>query len=120
MAVIELSPRHISPLQELAKQQQAPVETIVEELIDRYLREQRHAALLQEMEHFRQQHAELLAQFRGQYIGMLSGLVVDSDPDGGALHTRLARRYGDQPVLIVEVTDQAEQEFRRLSRRLVA
>lgn len=35
MAVIELSPRYISPLEALAKQQQASVETIVEELIDR-------------------------------------------------------------------------------------
>ncbi len=120
MAVIELSPRHISPLQALAQQKQAPVETIVEELIDRFLREQRHAALLQEMERFREQHGELFAQFRGQYIGLLNGQVVDSDPDGGALHTRLARRYSDQPVLIVAVTDQPEQEFKRLSRRLVA
>lgn len=119
MAVIELSPRHIKPLQALAKQQQAPVETIVEELIDRFLREQHHASLLQEMERFRQQHSELLVPFRGQYIAMLNGQVVDSDADGGALHTRLARRYSDQPVLIVEVTEQPEQEFRRLSRRII-
>lgn len=119
MAVIELSPRHINPLEALAKQQQASVETIVEELIDRFLREQRHASLLKEMEHFRDRHSELLAQFRGQYIGMLNGQVLDSDVDGGALHLRLARRYADQPVLIVEVTEQPEQEFRRLSRRLV-
>ncbi len=119
MTVIELSPRTITSLKVLARQQQTPVETIVEELIDRFLREYRHESLLQEMERFRQQHAELLAQFRGQYIGMLNGQVVDSDADGGALHIRLARRYGDQPVLIVEITDQPEQEFRRLSRRLV-
>lgn len=119
MAVIELSPRYVNPLEALAKQQQASVETIVEELIDRFLREHRHASLVQEMEHFREQHAQLLGQFRGQFIGMLHGQVVDSDPDGGALHTRLARRYGDQPVLIVEVTEQPEQEFRSLNRRLV-
>ena len=119
MAVIELSPRYVSPLEALARQQQASVETIVEELIDRFLREHRHASLLQEMERFRELHSDLLVQFRGQYIGMLHGQVLDSDADGGALHTRLARRYGDQPVLVVEVTEQPEQEFRSLSRRLV-
>ncbi len=120
MTVIELQPRFINPLRALAKQQQAPVETIVEELIDRYLREQRHTALLHEMERFREQHDELLVRYRGQFIGMLNGQVLDSDSDGGALHTRLARQYDDQPVLIVEVADQVEQEFKRLNRRLVA
>lgn len=120
MTVIELAPRLITPLQLLAKRQEASVEEIVEEVIDRFLREQRHAQLLQEMERFRQLHSELLPRFRGQYIGLLDGQVLDSDADGGVLHTRLARQYGDQPILIVEVKDQPEQEFKRLSRRLVA
>jgi hypothetical protein len=120
MTAIELSPRLLNPLQLLARQQEASVEEIVEGLIDRFLREQRHAQLLQEMERFRQQHSQLLPQFRGKYIGMLDGQVLDSDADGGALHTRLTRQYGELPILIVEVTDQPEQEFKRLSRRLAS
>ena len=119
MTVIELSPRLLNPLQLLARQQEASVEEIVEGLIDRFLCEQRHAQLLQEMERFRQQHFQLLPQFRGKYIGMLDGQVLDSDADGGALYTRLTRQHGELPILIVEVTDQPEQEFKRLSRRLV-
>ena len=118
MTVIELSPRLLNPLQLVAKQQEASVEEIVEGLIDRFLREQRHTQLLREMERFRQQHFQLLPQFRGKYIGMLDGQVLDSDADGGALNTRLSRQYGELPILIVEVTDQPEQEFKRLSRRL--
>ncbi|HRI55754.1 MAG: hypothetical protein IAE85_17705 [Anaerolinea sp.] len=119
MTIIELAPRLSNPLQLLAKRQEASIEEIIEEVIDRFLREQRHAQLLQEMERFRQMHSELLPQFRGKYIGMLNGQVLDSDADGGMLHTRLARQYGDQPILIVEIKDQPEQEFKRLSRRLV-
>ena len=118
MTAIELSPRLLNPLQLLARQQEASVEEIVEGLIDRFLREQRHAQLLQEMARFRQQHSQLLPQFQGKYIGMLDGQVLDSDADGGALCTRLSRQYGELPILIVEVTDQPEQEFKRLSRRL--
>ncbi|MEZ4767248.1 MAG: hypothetical protein R2844_02345 [Caldilineales bacterium] len=119
MTVIELSPKLLNPLQQVAKQKQASVEEIIEELIDQYLREQRHSQLLQEMDRFRQQHPQLLQRFRGKYIGMLEGRVLDSDADGGALHTRLARQYGALPILIVEVRDQPEQEFKRLGRRLV-
>lgn len=118
MTVIELSPNLLNPLQQVARQQQASVEEIIEELIDRYLREQRHSQLLQEMDRFRQQHSQLLHQYRGTYIGMLDGQVLDSDADGGALHTRLTRQYGAEPILIVQVTDQPEQEFKRLGRRL--
>ena len=118
MTVIELSPRVLNSLQQVARQQEASVEEIIEELIDRYLREQRHWQLLQEMDRFRQQHSQLIPQFRGKYIGMLNGQVLDSDADGGALHTRLARQYGALPILIVEVTDQPEQEFKRLGRHL--
>ncbi len=120
MTVIELSPRLLNPLQQVARRQEASVEEIIEELIDRYLREQRHTQLLQEMDRFRQQHAQLLHQFKGKYIGMLDGQVLDSDDDGGALHTRLSRKYGALPILIVEVTEQPEQEFKRLGRHLVS
>ncbi|MCS6846055.1 MAG: DUF5678 domain-containing protein [Caldilineales bacterium] len=119
MTLIELSPKHTGLLEALAQQQQTSIQTIVEDLIERFLREQRHASLLEEMERFRQLHPELLARYRGQYVAMVGGQVVDSDLDGGELYMRVVRRYGDQPVLIVEVTEQPEQEFRRLSRRLV-
>lgn len=120
MTAIELSPRLLHPLQVVAKRQQASVEEIVEELIDRFLREQRHVQLLQEMDRFRQQHLQLLDQYRGRYIGMLDGQVMDSDVDGGALHTRLTRQYGDLPILIVKVTEEPEQEFKRLGRRIAS
>lgn len=109
MTVIELFPRLLHPLQLVAKQQESSVEEIVEGLVDRFLREQRHAQLLQEMKRFLQLHPQLLPQFRGKYIGMLDGQVLGSDADGGALHARLTRHYGDLPILIVEVTDQASE-----------
>lgn len=119
MTVIELSPRLINPLQVLAKRQEASVEEIVEGLIDRFLREQRHVQLFQEMERFQEQHSDLLPQYRGRFVSMLDGQVLDNDVDGGALYARLTRQYGDAPVLIVELTDEPDQEFKRLSRRLM-
>lgn len=66
MTVIDLPSRLLDPLRLVARRQEASVEQIVEDLIDRFLREQRHAQLLQEMERFRQQHAQLVDQYRGE------------------------------------------------------
>jgi len=72
---------------------------------------------MDEMERFRSRHEELWPQYKGQFIAMREGEVLDSDADGGKLYSRLRERYGDLPVLIVEVTDEPEQLFTRLSHR---
>ena len=98
MAVIELPARLVNPLQMLAKRQQSSVEQIVEELVDEHLREERHNRLLEEMARYRAQHPQLLAQYKGRFIAMLEGQVLDSDPDGGKLYARSAstiRRSAD-------------------------
>lgn len=116
--VIELPARLVNPLQVLADQQQSSIETIVEDLVTEYLRKQRHQQLMEEMLRYQDQHAQLLAQYRGQFVGMLEGQVLDSDSDGGQLYARLRQQYGDTPILIVEVGEHPDQEFKRLSRRV--
>lgn len=118
MTVIELPARLIDPLRILAAKQRSSVEAIVEDLVDEYLRQHRHRRLLEEMARYQEQHPKLVGQYQGQFVGMLDGRVLDSDPDGGKLYARLRQQYGDLPILIVEVTEQPEQKFRRLSRRL--
>lgn len=64
------------------------------------------AALAQiEKEHdtFISQHAELLQQYRGQYVAMRDGQIVDNDRDQDALYRRILSNYGDEPVLITSV-----------------
>ncbi len=116
--IITLSPQLAQPLQQIAQERGQSVEAVVESLIAEYLREQRHTRLLAEMEQFRTQHPHLLAAYRGQFVGMRDGQVLDHDADGGALYTRLRRQYGDTPILIVEVADSPEQEFTVRNPRL--
>ena len=116
---IDVAPELMNPLQQLATERGESVSTIVEQLIADYLREQRHRLLLDEMERFRSRHAELRTQYEGEFIAMRAGHVLDHDYDGSRLYTRMRERFGDVPVLIVEVTDQPEQQFTRLSRQPV-
>jgi hypothetical protein len=115
---ITLPPQLLSPLQQIAREKGQSVEAVVEDLVRDFLRDQRHAHLLVEMERFRAQHAELLARFPSQYVGMRDGQVLDHDPDGGLLYARLRRQYGELPILIVQVTQTPEQEITVLSPKL--
>lgn len=119
MSAIDVRHELIKPLQQLADERGETVNNIVEHLIADFLREQRLRYLMDEMERFRSRHGELWPQYRGQFIALRDGEVLDSDADGGQLYNRLRQQYGDLPILIVEVTDEAEQLFTRLSHRVV-
>ena len=114
MTTIDLPNRLMDSLKQLANQRGASVEGIVEDAITDYLHDQRHQQLLQEMARYETQHGQLKEQYLGQYIGLYNGRVLDSDADGGILYNRLRKQHGDLPILIVEVTEQSEQEFRSL------
>lgn len=117
MSAIDVRHELIEPLEQLAHARGETVNTIVEHLIADYLREQRHLYLIDEMERFQSRHGELRPQYEGQFIALRDGEVLDSDANGGQLYARLRQRFGDLPVLIVEVTDEPEQFFTRLSHR---
>ena len=63
------------------------------------------------MDRFRAKHSELLNKFKGEYIGMHNGEVLDHDVEGGALHKRLRQQHGSLPILIVQVSESPEQQF---------
>jgi predicted transcriptional regulator len=109
--VVALPSELLDSLQQIARDRGQSVEHVVEEVVREYLREERHAYLLSEMERFRNQHAELLARYRDQYVAMRDGQLIDRDADGSALYARVRRQHGEQPILIVQVTESPEQEF---------
>ena len=118
MSGIDVPAELIRPLELLAAERGETVNTLVEQLIADYLREQRHHYLLAEMERFRSIHPELRAQYEGHYIAMRDGRVLAHDLDGIQLYNRMRQQYDDLPILIVEVTDQPEQQFTRLNRQV--
>lgn len=75
-------------------------------------------AIARETEHFVAQHADLLQQYRGAYIAMKDGVVVDHDHDRLALYARVAETWGDTPVLVTPVREQPIQGFVIRSPRL--
>ena len=119
MSGIDVSNELIKPLEQLAAERGESVNGIVEKLIADYLREQRHHYLMEEMERFRLHHDEIRKQYEGSYIAMRDGQVLDHDKNGSRLYSRVRMQFGDTPVLIVEVTDQPDQLFNRISRQVI-
>ncbi len=111
LAQVPMDAKLAESLQQVAAERGRPLEAVMNDLAQNYLREERHAQLMAEMERFRAQHRELLTQFKGEYIGLRNGEVLDHDVDGGQLYKRLRQKHGSLPILIVQVTESPEQEF---------
>lgn len=69
---------------------------------------------------YQQRHAELKAQYLGQYIAMHDGQVVDHDSDVTVLRQRVRRSFGRTPVMVTLVEEVAEQTFVRHGFRMEA
>lgn len=120
MSGIDVSTELIKPLEQLAAERGESVNAIVEQLIVSFLRDQRHLYLHDEMERFRRHHEIIRQQYEGQFVGLRDGQVLDHDADGHQLYIRLRQKYGDLPILIVQVTDQPDQIFTRLGQRIAS
>ena len=55
---------------------------------------------------FERQRAQLLRRYKGQYVAVYGGRVVDRDNDCETLATRLFAKLGDVPFYIARVEKQ--------------
>lgn len=62
--------------------------------------------IIAESKAFRSMHAELLQRYKGEYVAVHNGEVVDHDVNLGALNRRIRARYGCLAVLLQQVTEQ--------------
>ena len=90
------------------------VETAVQAYLDQLDREKLH----QESEAFWAMQADLVAHYPGEYVAVHQGQVVDHDPDVVRLEQRVAERWGEVPILIAPVTDEARRDLSSVSFRL--
>jgi hypothetical protein len=130
---IRLSDRSTERLRSVAAVRNLSVPELLEQAVESYLsssastsepRSEISAAerLQIDKEHqaFVALHQRLLESYADQYVAMREGQVIDHDYDRVALSRRVRARYGNQPVLIAPVLQQAVQTIRIRSPRLEA
>ena len=76
--------------------------------------------LQQEVEAYKTLHPQLLTQHRGEWVAILHGRLIDSDPNEADLIARLAEQYPAALPLVRLVEDEADRELFVPSFRLVA
>jgi hypothetical protein len=59
--------------------------------------------LAAEQRAFERQRGQLLRRYKGQYVAVYGGRVVDHDSDDGALACRMFAKLGDVPFYIARV-----------------
>jgi len=118
MPTVTVEPELYRRIEEVALEHKAGIGEIFNEAARRYLWELDRRKISEESKIYRQRHAELKAQYLGQYIAVHNGRVVDHDADFETLRHRVRRRFGSTPVMITRVEEIAEQTLIRHGFRM--
>jgi len=118
MPTVAVEPELYRRVEEAALEQEASVSEVLAEAVLHYLWELDRRKISEESKIYRQRHAELKAQYLGQYIAMHNGQVVDHDTDFQALQQRIRQRFERTPVMITLVEDVTERPLVRHGFRM--
>jgi len=99
------------PLQASAQQQDTTVDNLVNEAVERYLREEQRHKIDQEIAAYERLHPQLWRTLPGQWVAVDNGKVVDQDQDRAALYRRIRAAYGRTAVLIRQVKADVVEEI---------
>ena len=113
-----IEPQLYSRVEQAADEHKIGVDRILTDALRRYLWELDRRKISEESQAYQQRHAELKAQYLGQYIAMHNGEVVDHDMDVTVLRQRVHQQLGRRPVMITLVEEVAERPLVRHGFRL--
>ncbi|MCX6030823.1 MAG: DUF5678 domain-containing protein [Chloroflexi bacterium] len=115
-----IEPQLYSRVEQAADEHKLGIDRILTDALRRYLWELDRRKISEESQTYQQRHAELKAQYLGQYIAMRDGQVVDHDMDVAVLRQHVRQRFGRKPVMIILVEEVAERPLARHGFRLEA
>jgi hypothetical protein len=118
MTVLSITDETAAGLSQVADSLGISAEELADRAIRRYLREEADKKIVREEEAYRQQHAQLLAQYAGRFIAVHEGQVVDADDDELVLYGRIRERFSMMGVLIKRVTAEVEETWTMRSPRI--
>ncbi len=118
MASIALQePLLVKDVYNAAKQEGLEAVEFVTEAVRRHLAAYRQKCIVVETEAWYRLATEERRSYRGKFVAVYGGQVVDSDLDRLTLYLRIREHYGRQPILITEGGDQPIPVYRIRSPR---
>ena len=89
---------------------------VVDTALQQYAYRQRQEKITRERQWYEANHAEIVQQYRGKYIGIHNGQIVDSDIEGPTLSKRLRKQFGRVAIAIILVETTPEPPTLQLNR----
>lgn len=108
---VTLRPDLSDTLQISAQQQDTTVDNLVNEAVERYLREEQRHKIDQEISAYERLHPQLWRTLPGLWVAVHNGKVVDQDEDRATLYRRVRAVYGRTAVLIRQVKADVVEEI---------
>ncbi len=116
---ISLDKELIDRLQQAAEWKGIPLEEAASKAVTEYLGQFGFEKVKAEQAIFEKMRPALLTKYRGQYIAVHNGQVVESAPDLRTLHHKVFVRFGFTPILHIQVTDEPERDIQTHGLRLL-
>lgn len=115
-----IEPQLYRRVEQAAHEHKIDVYRLLTEAIRQYLWELDRRKISEESQIYQRRHAELKAQYLGQYIAMHNGQVVDHDSDFVALRQRVRQQFRHISVMITLVEEVAGRPIARHGFRMEA
>lgn len=102
----------------LANREGMQPDKVLEDAVRTYLHEYAAKKIRQESSIWYGLPPETRNQYLGKFVAVYNGEIVDTDPDRVTLFKRVHKKYGRQPVLLVEGGDHPIPEYRITNVRI--
>jgi hypothetical protein len=111
MTTIALKPALVEQIEYLIKEEDTSTEAFVEKAIQTYITQLHRERIRAESDAFHAQFDSLLTKYKGEYVAIHHGRVIDHGPDLRTLHLRVFEKLGHTPVLLKQVTAAPDREL---------
>ena len=109
MLTVALKPDVAEQISQIAGESKMETEAVVDTAVRAYLRKRAEEKIRAEQKKFNEQKESLLVKYKGEYVAVHNGEVIDHDPSIGELHRRVHTSLGRIPVLLKKVTDEPDR-----------
>jgi hypothetical protein len=108
MPTIALKAKLIERLQQVATDEETSTEEVLDRAVIEFLENIALQKLQDETRAFEAIHPQLVQEYMGEYVAIHNGAVVDHDIEARQLHLRIRERFGQQPILLRQVTEEVK------------
>jgi hypothetical protein len=116
-SIILREPSLVEEVQRVTEQEGLDTISFVTEAVRRHLATYRQKRIVTETEAWYRLPVAERERYKGKFVAVYQGQVVDSDPDRLKLYFRIRERFGRQTVLIIEGGDYPIPVYRVRSPR---